>query len=251
MCAMPEPNSQLNSQQTHQPTEAAPGIWRVGLPWTQVYLLTDGRDFSLVDSGTHWDRRAILAAIEALGLDPARCRQVLLTHAHPDHAGNAAFFAARFGAKLHLHAAERRFLATRRTYMRRLVGVQSVTFALGEVVWPVRRRRVDVTLRDGQTVVTPAGNWRVVATPGHTPGHVSYFREDDGILLSGDALLTVIPFRLVDGLALPPPIFNWDTAQAHRSVIRLAALAPRLLLPGHGRPWNDAAARIAEFVGKV
>jgi glyoxylase-like metal-dependent hydrolase (beta-lactamase superfamily II) len=233
-------------------TEAAPGVWRVLLSWTLAYILTNGSEFALVDTGTRWDRHRLLDACARLNLDLARCRGVLLTHGHCDHDGNAAFFADKFGALLHAHADECPFVAGRRTYVPRGVralGPRGVMFALGEIFYPVRRRRVDVVLVEGDVVETPAGSWRVVHTPGHTPGHVSYFRESDGILLSGDALLNIIPFRRVDGLALPPAIFNSDTALARRSVRRVAELSPRVLLPGHGRPLReDTAARIAAFV---
>jgi glyoxylase-like metal-dependent hydrolase (beta-lactamase superfamily II) len=236
-------------------TEAAPGVWRVLLSWTLAYILSDGKEFALVDTGTRWDRRHLLDACATLNLDATYCRSVMLTHGHCDHAGNAAFFAEQFGAKLHAHVEERRFVARRHTYVPRGArgfGPQGLMFALGEIFYPVRRRKIDVTLVDGDVVETPAGSWRVVHTPGHTPGHVSYFRESDGTLLSGDALLNVIPFRRQEGLSLPPPIFNTDTALARRSARRVAELAPRVLLPGHGQPLREAtAARISSFVAGV
>jgi glyoxylase-like metal-dependent hydrolase (beta-lactamase superfamily II) len=236
-------------------TEAAPGVWRVLLSWTLAYILSDGNDFALVDTGTRWDRPRLMEALATLNLDTTRCRSVLLTHGHCDHAGNAAFFAEQFGAKLHAHMDERPFVARRRTYVprgARGLSPRGLMFALGEIFYPVRRRKIDVVLRDGDVVETPAGSWRVVHTPGHTPGHVSYFRESDATLLSGDALLNIVPFRRVDGLALPPSIFNTDTALVHRSAHRVAELAPRVLLPGHGRPLrDDTAARINAFVAGV
>jgi glyoxylase-like metal-dependent hydrolase (beta-lactamase superfamily II) len=236
-------------------TEAAPGVWRVLLPWTLAYILTDRKDFALVDTGTRWDRQRLLDACAMLNLDTGHCRSVLLTHGHCDHAGNAAFFAEQFGAKLHAHVEERPFVARRRTYVPRGVRVFSprgLMFAFGEILYPVRRRKVDVVLVDGDIVETPAGSWRVVHTPGHTPGHVSYFRESDGTLLSGDALLNVVPFWRKEGLALPPPIFNSNTALARRSARRVGELAPCILLPGHGCPLReDTAARVSYFVAGI
>jgi glyoxylase-like metal-dependent hydrolase (beta-lactamase superfamily II) len=101
-------------------------------------------------------------------------------------------------------------------------------------------------------VATPAGDWRVLHTPGHTPGHVCYFREADGVLISGDALLTIVPFVRTEALAVPTFYFNTDTRLARRSTRRLAELNTAVLLPGHGRPLRDDAAHsIQRFVATL
>jgi glyoxylase-like metal-dependent hydrolase (beta-lactamase superfamily II) len=234
----------------HPPLEAAPGVWQIALSWSRAYILTDEHDFTLVDTGTCRDTRALLNAFSALDLDPARCGAVLLTHGHCDHAGNAALVAERFGARIHAHEAERPFLETSLRYGHH--GRAALVFAAGEQYWPVRRHPVDVVLNDSDSVDTPAGRWSVIHTPGHTPGHVAFYREADGVLLSGDALLNIVPYRRTEGIALPQAIFTTDVAQARASARRIATLEPRVLLPGHGRPLrDDTAARIREFVAKL
>lgn len=235
--------------------EATPGIWQIVLPWTRAYVLTDGAAFSLVDTGTCRDLPLLLAAIEALGLKPEGCHSVLLTHGHCDHAGNAAYFATRYGAKVYAHAAEQPFLETGQTYAPsglRILGPSGVLFSLGEVYWPVRRLAVDGVVEAGEVIATPSGNWRVLHTPGHTPGHVSYFRDSDHTLLSGDAILTVMPYTRQPGLSLAQPVFATDLAQARDSALQLATLAPRLLLPGHGAPLRaDTATRLTNFAARL
>jgi glyoxylase-like metal-dependent hydrolase (beta-lactamase superfamily II) len=93
-------------------------------------------------------------------------------------------------------------------------------------------------------------DWELVPTPGHTPGHVAYLRRSDGVLIAGDAALTV-DLNSVGGVLLgrqrvagPPRYTTWDWRAARRSVGALADLEPRVLLPGHGRPLTltrDAA----------
>jgi glyoxylase-like metal-dependent hydrolase (beta-lactamase superfamily II) len=235
-------------------SEGASGVWQVRLPWVVAYILSDGNSWSLVDSGIRWDRGRLLKAIASLGLRTADCHSVLLTHGHCDHAGNAAFFADRCNAPLHAHADERIFIETQRTYIprgRRALSAQGLMFAAAEVVWPVRRRKVDIALHEGDAVDTPAGTWRVLHTPGHTPGHISFYRESDRVLLSGDAIINVIPFKRVEGLTLPQAIFSADTALARQSAKRLAELAPQTLLPGHGRPiCENVAARLRDLVAE-
>lgn len=232
--------------------QAIPGVWQVRLPWVVAYILTNGKEWTLVDSGTRGDRIRLLQAVRALKLMPHDCHSVLLTHGHCDHSGNAAFFAARYKAPLHAHAEERIYIETPRTYIPRgprAISRQGTMFALGEVFWPVKRRALDIVLQDGDVVQTPAGNWRVLHTPGHTPGHISYFREHDGVLLSGDAIINVVPFKRTEGLTLPLPIFSVDVEQAHQSARRLIGLTPRVLLPGHGRPiLENTAAQLQELV---
>ncbi|MBV9470008.1 MAG: MBL fold metallo-hydrolase [Abitibacteriaceae bacterium] len=125
-------------------------------------------------------------------------------------------------------------------------------FSIGELYWPVRQLPLGAQLSDNDTIDTPAGTWRVVHTPGHTPGHIAYFRESDRTLISGDALLNILPFIRKPGLSLAQPVFTSDLAQARQSAHKLAALSPRILLPGHGSPLsNDTTARIAAFVARL
>jgi glyoxylase-like metal-dependent hydrolase (beta-lactamase superfamily II) len=120
------------------------------------------------------------------------------------------------------------------------------------VVFPVARRKLDRAVREGDSIETPIGPLTVIATPGHSPGHTSYYHEESGWLFSGDALLTVIPFKMKGGLSLPPRIFNHDTPQAVRSLQKLAELRPACLFAGHGRPWIEGTAdSIAEYSKSV
>jgi glyoxylase-like metal-dependent hydrolase (beta-lactamase superfamily II) len=106
---------------------------------------------------------------------------------------------------------------------------------------PVARR-----LREGDEV----GGFTVLDAPGHSPGHVAYWREADRVLLLGDvlngqSLLTGIP-----GLQEPPAIFTADPARNRQSARRLAALEPELVCFGHGPPLRDPA-RLTRFVASL
>src|SRR5688572_15772908 len=138
----------------------APGVWQIAFPWTNAWLLARGAEAMLIDSGTRWDRKVLVKALEKTLPDGFHLRSVLLTHAHCDHAGNAAFLVERYGAELVCHTLEEPFLATRRTYAPRGIRALSrsgLLFLAGEVAFPVRRRRPDRLLNAGDTIETPIG----------------------------------------------------------------------------------------------
>ena len=89
----------------------------------------------------------------------------------------------------------------------------------------------------------PMMGWKALPTPGHTPGHVSFWREEDRILLPGDAFCTTKPESFFEASITqrpemhgPPSYFTSDWEAARRSVMKLAGLAPEVVAPGHGKP---------------
>jgi glyoxylase-like metal-dependent hydrolase (beta-lactamase superfamily II) len=130
----------------------------------------------------------------------------------------------------------------------------------------IGRRRRESMLRDGSLAgltrtlhpgepLSFLPGWEVIATPGYTPGHVSFFRLTDHVLLSGDALVTVELnsvsglLRRRTGLSGPPWYTTWDRAAAAASVRRLAELNPTAPPSGHGTPFTspETAHRIRQF----
>jgi len=97
--------------------------------------------------------------------------------------------------------------------------------------------------------------WECIPTPGHTPGHVSYFRPGDRVLISGDALVTLRLnswsglFLGRQGLSMPPWYTTWSRQAARESVERLAQLEPTVLAGGHGKPMTGTgtAAAVSAF----
>ena len=229
----------------------------IPLSWSNVYLLAEGRRAALIDTGLRRDRNDLLAALQAHGFRDNEIEAVYLTHGHCDHAGNAAYFAER-GAKVYAHRREAPYLELpRRTYAGSFSQVlqrpiSALAFSMGEWLYPVERRRPDVLVEDGDSIAAPGGDLRVVACPGHSPGHVAFYREQDAALFSGDAVMNIIPGRRISGLHLPLRLFSSDWAQAKRSVHTLAALQPTLLFFGHGPPLRrNTASRLAQWAASL
>src|SRR5919107_1415622 len=157
--------------------EVAPGVVRiptVGAANTNSFaLVDDDGSVTLVDCGLKRAPGRIVAGLRAIGRHPGDVTRIVLTHAHTDHAGGAAEMAARTGAPVAVHEADAGYAEAGRPppfeqsllvgrLMRRIPGAGFPPVAVGE------------RLSDGQ-VLDVGGGLRIVATPGHTPGHVSLF----------------------------------------------------------------------------
>jgi deazaflavin-dependent oxidoreductase (nitroreductase family) len=235
--------------------EIAPGVVCVG-PWgrtqTNVYLVRGATGWLLVDTGWAGDADRIVAATkEALGVEQ-RPGAIVLSHAHPDHSGAARELAGRWSCPVYLHPDELPIAMGDFDAMREAAGTLDRWVVLPALRAMGRRRREALlarnrlgetarTLRPGEPVPGLPG-WEVVATPGHTPGHVSLFRPADGVLIAGDALVNLRLnsvcglLRQQPGLSGPPWYTTWSPAGAVSSIQSLASLRPTVLGPGHGRP---------------
>ena len=244
------------------------GVFRMRLRMSNAYLLLDetSGESALVDTGLTEDRQRLLDALEHIGVARSRLRKVFNTHAHCDHAGNARFLAdgapespgcppAR--VPICISEIESLYLSGERPGygppgMRKLLRpAMSYVMRQAERKHPVPRCSADHRFRDGESIDAPGGPLRVVMSPGHSPGHAALFRERDGLLFSGDAILNA-DFRRRIGLAVPVRISCDNYRRARESATKLAALRPAALLSGHGPPvLENAAAALAEFAAKL
>jgi deazaflavin-dependent oxidoreductase (nitroreductase family) len=242
------------------PQQVAPGVYLVtlgkGAAASNSYLVRSGPTWTLIDTGWASNAAAIRTAAEAVFGPGARPTAILLTHIHPDHSGSAGDLARSWEVPVYVHADEvpaaaGKYLPQYAMPLDRWV----IAPAMG--LLPARTRaRIEaagsitdvVRGLDPQLGVPGLADWECIPTPGHTPGHVAYLRRRDGVLLAGDAALTV-DLNSVGGLlfgrqrvAGPPWYTTWDWPAAKRSVQVLAELEPRVLLPGHGRPLTAGTA---------
>lgn len=238
--------------------EVATGVFCLGprgRTQTDVYLVRSGSAWALVDAGWAGDAARIAAAAAEL-FGPGAPAAILLTHAHPDHAGSARELALAWGCPVYVHPAELAIARGDFAAMAQYAGPLDRWLIL-PVMRAMGRRRRDAMLERSSLggvvrALDPAGpvpglpDWSCVPTPGHTPGHVSFFRPTDRVLISGDAAVTLRVNSLAGfvrgaaGLSGPPRYTSWSWRAAQQSIAVLAGLEPAVLAGGHGTPMAGA-----------
>jgi glyoxylase-like metal-dependent hydrolase (beta-lactamase superfamily II) len=198
---------------------------------------------TLLDAGLPGDWRDFCAALHRLGRTPSDIDAVLITHHHPDHAGNAERLRSS-GARVLAHPADAAYLRGERRvsrtatlpYMRHPWYAVYMVHLLARGVTRVPAvARLD-QLTDGEVLAVP-GSPRVVHAPGHTAGSCALLLEDRSLLFSGDALVTLDMTRGRTGPQIIRGPVTEDAETALESLDILAATRAEKVLPGHGEPW--------------
>lgn len=210
-----------------------------------------GNDWVLIDTGMPGFADAIASAAGHRFGVGARPAAIVLTHGHFDHVGAVEELSRRWDVPVYAHELELPYLTGRSPYPPPDPTVGGGLMAA--LSWLYPRGPIDLTGRvrplpaDGTVPGMPG--WRWVHTPGHTPGHVSLFRDADHTLIAGDAFVTV---KQESALAVltqapevhgPPAYYTPDWPAARLSVRALEALEPETALTGHGVPLAGPALR--------
>src|SRR3954471_115480 len=212
-----------------------------------------GTGWVLIDAGLKGTASAIRkAAAERFGPE-SKPAAIILTHGHADHVGALEDLAKVWDVPIYAHEMELPYLDGRSSYPPPDPTVGGGLMAATSGLLP--RGPVDVSRwlkvlpPDGS--VPPLPGWKWLHTPGHTPGHISLWRETDRALIAGDALITT---RQESAYAVaiqrpemhgPPMYFTQDWRAARESVKRLADLSPEFLITGHGHGMQGGEMRRA------
>ncbi|ALC89158.1 metallo-beta-lactamase [Bacillus sp. FJAT-18017] len=204
------------------------------------------KDFVLVDTGMPEAANEIISVIEERFGENARPKAIILTHGHFDHVGSVIDLVKKWDVPVYAHELELPFLTGKMSYPDPDPTVEGGMVAKMSPMFPNEPINLGENIQtlpsDGSVPRMTGFKW--VHTPGHSPGHVSLFRENDRTLLAGDAFVTVKQEYLYKVLTQeqeisgPPRYLTTDWKAAKASVIKLAQLKPAVAVTGHGLPMS-------------
>src|SRR3989440_831995 len=213
--------------QTMKVTASRDNLFQLNrLGFVNCYLVREDDGFTLIDTTIGGQAQQIMREARKLGLPIAR---IVLTHAHIDHVGSLdALHEALPNAQVAISERDARFLS----------GDKSLDPSEPQVPlrggYPVCTTKPTRLLHEGDRI----GSLEVIATPGHTPGHLAFLDTRDRAVIAGDAFQTLGgvavsgTFKLLFPL---PALATWHKGLALQSARKLLALQPSVLSVGHGR----------------
>ncbi|KKK38526.1 metallo-beta-lactamase family protein [Mesobacillus campisalis] len=226
--------------------EVLPDLYSHTIQIVNLFLVgkPDTKNFVLVDAGMPGSFEDIVALAEERFGSDAVPKAIILTHGHFDHVGALIELVNHWNVPVYAHELEIPFLTGQMNYPDPDPTVEGGMVAKMSPLFP--NEAIDIgnhvqELPDDGTVPGMPG-FRWVHTPGHTPGHVSFFREEDRALIAGDAFVTVKQESLYkvitqeQEISGPPRYLTPDWPAAWKSVKKLESLNPAVAVTGHGLP---------------
>ncbi|MVU77191.1 MBL fold metallo-hydrolase [Nocardia sp. ET3-3] len=220
-------------------------------------LIGDGGGVTLIDAGYPCDTEDVVSSISQIGYQLTDLAAVLVTHAHLDHIGAIPALVERAGVPVYTGAEEVRH--AKRDYLQQITPTdmfKQLATAPGRR-WVIHTARavaghVNMTVPtaaavDDDTLAGLPGALLAIPAPGHTSGHTAYLMPSEGVLFSGDALVTGHPLLPETGPQLLPQVFNHDESETLDTALRLAGRSFRVLVPGHGLPARNEPTPLSQL----
>ena len=249
--------------------EVTGGIYQIPVPLPNsplghinAYLIqAENGGYTLIDSGWDTDEAFIFlkGQMAEIGARPEEISQIIITHIHPDHYGLAGRLKRLSQAKLYAHHVEKEYIKSRYINMDRLLqqlehwlevnGVpvdelESLKIASTSMARVVLPTMPDIVLNGGETITAGPFSFKVLWTPGHSPGHISLYEPNRKILISGDHILPGI----TPNIALHPQSGPNPLGQYLNSLNTVKQLEVELILPGHRHPFKNLHNRIDQII---
>ncbi len=234
----------------------APGVWGMKDVFVNFYMIKDTsteNDWVLVDAGLRWSAPKIRKMANFLFGEGSKPTAIVLTHGHFDHVGSLSKLAEEWDVPVYAHYMEIPYLTGKSSYPPPdpTVGGGLMTY----MAWVYPSSPIDIWSRinvlPAEGMIPGLKEWKWIHTPGHSPGHVSFYRELDRVLIAGDAFVTtnqesafsvMMQKKKMHG---PPKYFTYDWIAAENSVMELADLHPKVAASGHGKPMRGDELRDA------
>jgi glyoxylase-like metal-dependent hydrolase (beta-lactamase superfamily II) len=229
----------------------APGVWQMKIVFANIFMIAtgNGNEWVLVDAGLKGSASRIkkMAADLFGGDNPPAA--ILLTHGHFDHVGALKDLLKDWPVPVYAHPLELPYLTGLSSYPPPDPTVGGGAMSWMSFVYP--KKPIDLgnqvhALNENGSLPFLTG-WLYVFTPGHSPGHISLWRQRDKLIIAGDAFVTTkqesalsvaMQKQVISG---PPKYFTHDWGAAASSVKKLRDLHPAIAATGHGQPMEGTA----------
>lgn len=224
----------------------APSLHRLGEAIVSCYLLGEAGEVTIIDAGVPAYYGELTAELAAMGRTIEDVRALVLTHAHDDHIGFAERLRAERGVPVSIHELDQALARGEVGNPSAGMGERKLGSLLHYMLWLARRGGMrtkpltEVGTFDPGTTLDVPGALRVIHTPGHTHGSVTFHAPGHDALFVGDALATDAVIAERRGPQICP--FAADPDEAMASLSSIEGIEAHWLLPGHGEPWTDGVA---------
>lgn len=227
----------------------APQVFGMKDTFVNIYMIANKRapsEWVLIDAGLKWSSKKIKKMAALIFGKDSKPQCIILTHGHFDHVGSVQALAEEWDVPVFAHFLERPYLTGRSNYPPPDSTVGGGMMASLAFLYP--KKPIDITNRlnllPENGMIPNLPDWKYIHTPGHAPGHISLFRDEDKVLIAGDALVTTNQESVWSVMTQkkelngPPKYFTTDWEAAFRSAKLLADLEPSVIASGHGKPMS-------------
>jgi glyoxylase-like metal-dependent hydrolase (beta-lactamase superfamily II) len=207
-------------------------IYQISLGWVNVFVIEDD-GLTLIDTGTKGSAEKIFSAIKDGGKNPYDIKRIILTHAHPDHAGSAEQIKRMLRVPVMAHREDAKILRYGIGFRKEICltpGLKNwliYELAIKRSGINIEPVVIDEQLNDND-LLPLIGGIRVIHTPGHSKGHISLLAEKEEVLIAGDLLTNSA------GLILS--VIYENMAEGISSIMKVTDLDFDKMVFGHGRP---------------